>query len=278
MSFAIVVEAVKIVGTAVVEERAERERIARESERFARLLRESNLELARRVEEIVRTGFSENKLNDAQNELDSVTRLYTEHLEHRRRPENFENADGRTLLVRELSEITDSLQRVIDILNDADVQDAGMVAYMTAASLRIAALVLRAEFIGGDAENAKRAAREQYLPHAEFMRDTIWPNLIRRFSEVRVTRHYTPQSSGGLVGDVVDSKCYFTAGFTVDNVTFTDSGTRERINSVECSNLASQARDRMRSLREEKIQDAVRRSPHAAMVEAIGLMRQFANT
>ena len=100
---------------------------------FAKILKDNNEALIRDMTSIVHQAFSQEKLNECNNTLQTLSTFFQDYAE---------NPAGQDKIL----ECDLKAQYVIDILDDDDIAAAGIRSYLTAASLRISVLLLRSVF------------------------------------------------------------------------------------------------------------------------------------
>jgi hypothetical protein len=127
---------------------------------IARLIADNNAILIREMSSIVGKAFSQAKLDACNNTLSTLAIFYREFANN---PED----------LSKLSIIDQQAQFVLDILNDEDIALAGVRTYLATASIRMNALVAKAEFQQGDLANAKEVAVDSVAYVAR-----MWPLLV----------------------------------------------------------------------------------------------------
>jgi hypothetical protein len=129
IEMAAIAEAAKLISAYNEQKRVEASTFAG----FARILKENNEALIRDMSSIVQQAFSQAKLDQCNNTLQTLSTFFQDYAE---------NPAGRDKLI----ECDHKAQYVMDILDDDDIAAAGIRSYLTAASLRISVLLLRSEF------------------------------------------------------------------------------------------------------------------------------------
>lgn len=142
MSWAILLQIAK----ALYKDHQEKEKNAAEMAALAKILRDSNSALVEEMSRLINTAFSSQKLTECDNRLQALEIFYGEYSNN---PADFDK----------LKTIEQECQFILSILDDEDIRLSGISTYMGAASLRINALLLKADTQPGELQNAKDLAK-----------------------------------------------------------------------------------------------------------------------
>ena len=125
--------------------RDEKEKDAKALAGFARLLSANNDFLVKEISGSVKALLNQAKLDDCTNKLSTLSVF-------------FEEYGNNTLDQGKLSLVEQQCQFILDILDDQELELAGIRTYMAVTSLRISSLLLKANFQPGDLQNARDLA------------------------------------------------------------------------------------------------------------------------
>ncbi len=246
MSYTIMIQAAQLALQAV----ADRQKSIKDARMISGLLRQNNAILLESIKNIIRAQFSQTKLEEANNRMQSLA-IFTDEVDS----EDYDK----------LRDIEMECQYILNIFDDDDIKYSGIVNYLTTAGLRLNALVLRSKKFPNDLSNAKKRAKE-YYNYAEAFPNELKERVKHRFGIFSFSEQY--------VRTDIDTDYYVFIGYYKIDGRYTEayrSGESWKISS----NTKTQVVERTKKKKQQHIEKEIKKLPLKEIAAARNELKNF---